>query len=92
MAMEDLIVQRARDYIRSKPYLVWSTKNYDRLSPESIFENIISNGDWPDFLTIIDIFGIKLCAEIFNTIKHRKRCNLRPRTVNLFTLYFEKHA
>jgi len=85
-------IQKARELIKSKPYLMWSTQNYDGLSPESIFESVISYGDWSDFVKLTEIFGLKQSAELFKKIKSKQRSNLRPQTANYFTKYFEKHA
>lgn len=71
---------------------MWSIRNYEDLSPESILESVISYGDWPDFVKLTEIFGMKQSAELFKEIKNRRRTNLRPRTDNYFTKYFEKHA
>ena len=90
--MTNLDVQKARELIKNKPYLVWSTKNYDKLSPESILENVVNYGDWPDFTKLTEIFGIKQTAELFKKVKDKQRTNLRPQTTNYFTKYFEKHT
>ena len=85
-------IQKARLVIKNKPYLMWSTKNYDELSPESVFENVINYGDWADFITIKEIFGIKQSSDLFNEIKRKRRSNLTPQTINYFTKYFNKYA
>ena len=85
-------IQEARELIKSKPYLVWSTQNYDELSPERILESVVSYGDWPDFLKLIKIFGLKQSAQLFNEIKTKRRTNLSPQTTHYFTNYFEKYA
>jgi len=85
-------LEEARNLIRNKPYLMWSTKSYDQLSPESIFESTLCYGDWPDFTRLVEIFGLSKSAEFFNSLKSKKRTNLRPQTINLFSRYFEKHA
>lgn len=85
-------IQKARQLIKNKPYLMWYTQSYDKLSPESILENVISHGDWPDFLELVEIFGVKQSANIFNRIISKKRNNLKPKTISLFTRYFKKYA
>ncbi len=90
--MSDTVIEQARKVIRDKPYLAWYTKNYDNLSPQSILESVLNTGDWEDFLTISQIFGIKQTARIFADIKNKKRVNLRPQTINYFTKYFHIHA
>lgn len=91
--MTDSSIQEARELIKSRPYLMWSTKNYSELSPESILENVISYGDWTDFKQLVKIFGIKQCAKLFTSkIINKQRTNLKPQTVNYFTKYFQKNA
>jgi hypothetical protein len=90
MNERDLI--KARDYIKLKPYLVWSTKNYEGLSPEFIVESILNYGDWNDFLFIKDLFGIKNLSQIFENISKKRRVNLRPQTINYFKMFFSKYA
>ena len=90
--MTDIAINKARDLIKNKPYLAWSTKNYAELSPQSILESVISYGDWPDFMSLIDLFGMNTSAKLFEEIKNKRRNNLRPQTVSYFTRYFEKYA
>ena len=90
MNERDLI--KAREYIKIRPYLVWSTKNYEDLSPEFIVESILNYGDWNDFLFIKEFFGIKNLSQIFEKISKRRRVNLRPQTVNYFKMFFSKYA
>lgn len=90
--MADLEIQKARELIKNKPHLIWYTKNYDNLSPESILESVLNYGDWEDFKKLLSIFGIKDSSQLFRAIKNKQRCNLKPRTLNYFTKYFEKHA
>lgn len=90
--MTDSTVDKARDLIRNKPYLAWSTKNYDELSPQSIFESVISYGDWSDFVLLTELFGMSQSAKLFREITNKRRNNLRTQTVNYFTKYFEKYA
>ncbi len=90
MNERDLI--KARNYLKLRPYLVWSTKNYEDLSPEFIVESILNYGDWNDFLFIKELFGIKNLSQIFEKISKRRRVNLRPQTVNYFKMFFSKYA
>lgn len=71
---------------------MWYTKNFDNLSSESIVESVLTSGDWQDFLTIKDIFGLNNLSEVFETINSKKRNNLRPQTRNYFSKYFEEYA
>ena len=90
--MTNSTLDKARGLIRDKPYLVWATKNYDELSPQSILEGVISYGDWSDFMFLTELFGMDQSARLFEEIKNKRRSNLRIQTVNYFTKYFEKHA
>ena len=90
MDEKDLI--KVRNYLKLKPYLVWSTKNYEDLSPEFIVESILNYGDWNDFLFIKDLFGIKNLSQIFENISKKRRVNLRPQTINYFKMFFSKYA
>ncbi|MEN9389520.1 MAG: hypothetical protein RLY61_604 [Candidatus Parcubacteria bacterium] len=90
--MLDTPINKARDLIKTKPYLAWSTKNYDELTPQSILESIIGYGDWADFISFTEIFGMIQSARLFEEIKNKPRSNLRIQTVNYFTKYFAKHA
>jgi len=90
--MNERDLMKARDYIKLRPYLVWSTKNYEGLSPEFIVESILNYGDWDDFLFIKDLFGVNNLSLIFEKILKGRRVNLRPQTINYFKMYFNKYA
>jgi len=83
---------KAQTYIKSKPYLVWGSKDYTNLSQQSIVENILNYGDWNDFQYLKSIFDIKDLSKIFKELSNKKRTNLRPQTLNYFTNYFSKYA
>jgi len=90
--MDEKNLIKARNYLKLKPYLVWSTKNYEVFSPELIVESILNYGDWNDFLFIKDLFGIKNLSQIFENISKKRRVNLRPQTINYFKMFFSKYA
>lgn len=79
-------------FIKKRPYLVWYTKNYDRLSPESIVEAVLNYGDFDDVKKMIKVLGIKKTAEIFRRRSSQKRNNYRAEIKNYFRLYFNKYA
>lgn len=82
-------------FIKKRPYLVWYTRNYEGLSPESIVEAVLNYGDWEDVQTLIKILGIKEVARIFrkkSKPSKMRRQNYRPEIVNYFNLYFNKYA
>ncbi len=79
-------------FIKERPYLVWSTKNYEGLSQEAIVEAVLNYGDINDLKKLIEILGIEKTAEIFKKESNRKRSNYRPEVKNYFDLYFDKYA
>ncbi len=80
------------EFIKQRPYLVWYTKNYDNLSPDSVVEAVLNYGDWNDFKKMIKILGIKKTASIFRKRARQKRCNYDSKIKNYFRLYFKKYA
>jgi hypothetical protein len=80
------------DFIKKRPYLIWYTKDYDKLSPETIVEAVLNYGDWDDVKKVIEILGIRKTASIFRKKSKQKRCNYRPEVKNYFQLYFKKYA
>lgn len=83
---------KARELIKKQPWLIWSTRNFDGLDAAAVTEAILSYGDWPDFLKLKRIFGLKELQNIFVKLTNKKRVNLRPQTVNLFNHYFQRYA
>jgi len=81
------------EFIKKRPYLVWYTKNFDRLSKESIVEAVLNYGDWDDVQKMISILGMRKIARIFRKQTRKgRRINYRPEIKNYFQLYFKKHA
>lgn len=85
-------MKKINEFIKKRPYLVWSTKNYDQLSADSIVEAVLNYGDWPDFQEMIKILGLKKTALIFRKKSRQKRCNYDPKIKNYFQLYFNKYV
>ena len=81
-----------QDLFLKKPYLAWFVKNKKGLSQESTMEQIFNYGNWQDYLEAEEDLGVKKVKAIFEDLKTRKRTNLRPKTVNYFSLYFAKYA
>ena len=79
-------------FIKSRPYLVWHTKNYDNLSEEAIVEAVLNYGDFDDVKKLFSILGIRKVALIFQRESKGKRTNYRPEIKNYFRLYFHKYA
>ncbi len=80
------------EFIKKRPHLIWYTKNYDKLSPESIVEATLNYGDWDDVQTLIKILGRKKIAEIFHKQARQKRSNYHQKSKHYFSLYFKEHA
>lgn len=84
-----------KNFIKKRKYLVWWTKNHDKLSNESIVEATLNYGNWDDVQELIKILGIKKVAKIFRAKSKPSpvgRQNYRPEIKNYFALYFNKHA
>ena len=79
-------------FIKKRPYLVWSTRNYAELNNEAIVEAVLNYGNWEDFKKMTKILGLKKTARIFRKKSQQKRCNYRPEVKHYFTLYFNKYA
>jgi hypothetical protein len=62
------------------------------LSDDAIVEAVLSNGTEKMVKQLLDVFGIEKVAETFDRQISGRRINYRPRTVNYFRKYFERHA
>jgi len=83
---------KIQELARKKPYIFWSTKNYDKLSEEVIIEGILEYGDFNDVKKLIEIIGEERTSKIFASQIKKKRSNYDPKTINFFKLYFKHHA
>lgn len=81
-----------QNLIKSKPYLVWNTKDYGMLDEEAIAEAILNYGSWEDVKTYHNIVGLPRAKEIFDALTTKKRSNIKPRVYRYFSLYYKKHA
>lgn len=79
-------------FIKKRPYLVWSVKDLDNLSEESIVEHVLNYGDFNDIKRMIKILKIKKIAKIFNKQLKQKRHNYSPKIAHYFKLYFKKYV
>ena len=75
-----------------KPYLAWYVSDTKKLSTDSLVEHVLNNGNWKDYLETEKILGVNKISIIFKRLKNKKRCNLRPRTINYFEKYYQKYA
>ncbi len=80
------------NFIKKRPYLIWSSSNYKLLSEEAIVEAVLNYGNWVDVQGMIRILGIKKTALIFKKKSKQRRNNYRPDIKNYFKLYFKKYA
>lgn len=85
-------VKPIHNFIKKRPYLIWYTKNLNKLSQEAIVEAVLNYGDFDDVKETISILGIKKTAAIFKKESNKPRSNYRPEIKNYFTLYFNKYA
>ena len=85
-------IMTINSFIKRKPYLIWYTKNYNKLSEEAIVEAVLNYGDFEDSKKLFSILGIKKVAKIFKKQTARERVNYDPKILNYFNLYFKKHA
>lgn len=83
---------KPQDLIKNKPYLIWYTKNYDKLSNEAVVEAVLNYGDFDDVKKLIKILGIKNVAAIFRKQTRGPRCNYDVKIKHYFSLYFKKYA
>lgn len=81
-----------KEFIAKRPQLVWSTKDYERLSEPAIVEAVLNFGDFADVKALLSILGIKKVASIFRKQMSKVRTNYDPKIANYFRLYFQKYA
>lgn len=85
-------MQQVRDLFKKKPYLTWYVSNPTNLSEMGMLEHILNYGTWDDYLSTEKGLGIKKVNILFQSIKNKKRVNLRPQTLNYFNNYLTKYA
>ena len=81
-----------QSFIKKRPHLVWSTKNFDNISEAAVVEAVLNYGDFDDVRKLFKILGLKKTATIFRKQAKQKRSNYRPEIKNYFQLYFNKYA
>ena len=81
-----------QNFIKKRPYLFWSTKEYDAISKSALVSAVLNYGNFQDVQTLISLLGIKKTADIFNKQISQKRLNYSPKISNYFKLYFKKYA
>ena len=85
---------KIQDLIPIIEHLFWWVPEKERtsLSDDAIVEAVLSNGDEKMVKQLFDVFGIEKVAETFDRQISGRRINYRPRTVNYFRQYFQRHA
>lgn len=86
--------QALQDLINENSVLFWSVSKEDlvKLSPEVVVETFLNYADINQIKKMIEIIGIQRVAEIFHNQIKNVRVNYHKRTINFFTLYFNRHA
>jgi len=79
-------------FVRQRPYLFWSTNNYQALSAPAVLEQTLNYGDFSDARTLFRLLGLKRARAIFRKQLKSKRNNYQPAVAHYFTLYFQKYA
>ncbi len=79
-------------FVKKRPYLFWSTRNYKNLSTAVILENTLNYGDFSDVKELVKSIGPKESAKIFRIQLRKARSNYRPEVAHYFQLYFKKYA
>ena len=81
-----------RQFIRSRPHLVWYVRDLQNLSEESLVEHTLNYGTWVDFQELVGILGVERTARAFHERAKNSCTNYRPEIKNLFQLYFNHYA
>lgn len=85
-------MHKLRALFVKKPFLAWFVGDKQGLSEESMVENILNYGSWEDYLEAEKDLGVKKISSIFESLKNKRRVNLKPKTINYFSHYFTKYA
>lgn len=81
-----------RSFIKKRPYLIWHTKNFDKLSDEAVVEAVLNWGDFDDVKKLLSILGVQKTAQIFYKQLQQERINYDPKVRNYFELFFKKYV
>jgi len=81
-----------QEFVKNRPYFVWWTSDYDKLSQDAIVEATLNSGNWEDVQELIRILGKEKVAQIFFEQSHKDRPNYHPKTKHFFALYFHEYA
>lgn len=86
--------QALQNLINKNSILFWSVRKEDliHLSPEAVVEVFLNYADISQIREMMEIIGIQKVAEIFRNQIRNTRTNYHKRTINYFTLYFNRHA
>ncbi|MDZ7761493.1 MAG: hypothetical protein U5L00_14720 [Desulfovermiculus sp.] len=78
--------------VQKKPFLFWSVGDKTQLGEHAVIEAVLKYGDFDDFLLLKQELGLDTVAQTFDQLMRSKRCNMHPRTINFWKLYFARHA
>ena len=78
--------------VQKKPFLFWSVGNKAQLGERAVIEAVLKYGDFDDFLLLKQELGLYTIAQTFEQLLRSPRCSMHPRTINLWKLYFARHA
>jgi hypothetical protein len=71
----------------------WWVKDVTKLDKEAILEGVMNFGRWGEFLYLKKEWGLSDISKLFLYMtKEKRRVNLRPEKVALFTNYLRKYA
>jgi adenylate cyclase class IV len=85
-------METRKKFIEKRKHLFWYVKDPTKVSDEALVEAVLNLGDWDDVQKLIKLLGIRKVASVFKKETNRKRVNYGEKTVNLFNLYFLRHA
>ena len=81
------------EWLEKNKHLWWWVPDVKKLDEEAIVEGVMNYGRWKDFLFLKEQFGLEKINNLFHYMtKEKKRINLRPEKIALFTNYLDRYA
>lgn len=89
--------ERVKEYIRARGELFWYSPDDkgESVSDELLVEHVLNYGTMEDVRELFNVMGLREVAEVFRrttSISERRRNNYNPRTLNYFSMFFERYA
>ncbi|MGM0759717.1 MAG: hypothetical protein ACQEUB_08415 [Thermodesulfobacteriota bacterium] len=78
--------------VQKKPFLFWSVGDTTQLGERAVIEAVLKYGDFDDFLLLKQELGLNTVAQTFDQLLRSRRCDMHPRTINFWKLYFGRYA